>query len=111
MPWLENGHWPQRQAALEAVGALAARGDAAVIDCVLRRLSDPDESCRHAADEVRKASSEVLAAVLVREAAQRDAVDCTASAVSSNDHPSSETADLGLRDGAMSARGAERCPQ
>eukprot|EP00747_Dinoflagellata_sp_TGD_P220336 gnl/TRDRNA2_/TRDRNA2_92343_c0_seq1.p1 gnl/TRDRNA2_/TRDRNA2_92343_c0~~gnl/TRDRNA2_/TRDRNA2_92343_c0_seq1.p1 ORF type:complete len:1120 (+),score=248.50 gnl/TRDRNA2_/TRDRNA2_92343_c0_seq1:393-3362(+) len=52
IPWLTHGHWPRRQAALEALPVLARRGDPQVIEAVLRRLNDSDETCRYMACEV-----------------------------------------------------------
>lgn len=51
VPWMDTGHWPQRQGATEAVGRLATRGDAFVVDALLRRLHDSDENCRLTACE------------------------------------------------------------
>merc|ERR1712048_52290 len=45
----EYGHWPQRQAALEAVATLAVQGDPVVVESVIERLADRDETCRQAA--------------------------------------------------------------
>mmetsp|Transcript_5350 Transcript_5350/g.20165 ORF Transcript_5350/g.20165 Transcript_5350/m.20165 type:complete len:1036 (+) Transcript_5350:158-3265(+) len=52
LPWLEQGHWPQRQAALEAFAELSAPGDKLAIEAVMQRLSDGDETCRQTACEV-----------------------------------------------------------
>eukprot|EP00931_Biecheleriopsis_adriatica_P015991 TRINITY_DN11948_c0_g1_i1.p1 TRINITY_DN11948_c0_g1~~TRINITY_DN11948_c0_g1_i1.p1 ORF type:complete len:1322 (+),score=297.34 TRINITY_DN11948_c0_g1_i1:15-3980(+) len=51
LPWLETGHWPQRQAVLEAVGSLAAPGDPHALRAVERKMSDPNEMCRQTACE------------------------------------------------------------
>eukprot|EP00928_Gymnodinium_smaydae_P083431 TRINITY_DN6666_c0_g1_i1.p1 TRINITY_DN6666_c0_g1~~TRINITY_DN6666_c0_g1_i1.p1 ORF type:complete len:1069 (+),score=204.75 TRINITY_DN6666_c0_g1_i1:412-3207(+) len=52
LPWLEQGHWPQRQAALDALPSLVSdRGHEEVNAAVVKRLSDSDETCRQSACE------------------------------------------------------------
>merc|ERR1712113_604969 len=47
-----QGHWPQRQAALEALAVLVNRGDRVAIEAVMQRITDSDETCRQVACEV-----------------------------------------------------------